>query len=294
MCGFCPEILTELTLNLYKRACLPFDLSRYPPLRPLVTDFIESKVSYEDCCHQSCVLTGISTPIEFLHTILTISNEPIPSQTPDSAQQRISARAKTRAWNTYEDNRLIAGVFRFGVEDWTSIARFVGNGRTRSQASQRWQRGLDPRISRDRWSPTEDRTLVCLVQNCGDKSWTQVAAQMGHRSDVQCRYRYMQILKNTRIPAQVGVRRAHSGFNQAMGPRLVIPRTAQQPMAPPRAAVRMSMSAPKLPAIAQVEKMEEPKEKKSSAEDDLFEPYDQVEESQDLFDSGNTLQGYYF
>jgi hypothetical protein len=50
------------------------------------------------------------------------------------------------------------------------VARYVGNNRTRSQCSQRWQRGLDPRISRSRWTPEDEARLIGLVEKYGEKS----------------------------------------------------------------------------------------------------------------------------
>jgi hypothetical protein len=71
----------------------------------------------------------------------------------------------------------------------------VGNSRTRSQCSQRWQRGLDPRISRRPWAREEGTALARAVAICGEKAWIRVSQELGNRSDVQCRYRYSQIRK---------------------------------------------------------------------------------------------------
>lgn len=100
-----------------------------------------------------------------------------------------------RNWTNSEDLRLLAGMLKYGSESWTSISKFVGNNRTRSQCSQRWNRGLNPRISKEPWTPDEDRFLISLVHRFGEKSWTRVSASIASRSDVQCRYRYYQITR---------------------------------------------------------------------------------------------------
>ena len=100
-------------------------------------------------------------------------------------------------WSTYEDNRLLAAIYRYGIDNWALISKFVGNGRTRAQCAQRWTRCLNPRICKETWEPREDALLIQLVQNFGDHSWTKVAEYMGNRSDVQCRYRYSQITKES-------------------------------------------------------------------------------------------------
>jgi hypothetical protein len=94
-----------------------------------------------------------------------------------------------------EDNRLIAAVHRFGTRDWGTVATFVGHDRTRAQCAQRWFRGLDPRISKDMWSPEEDERLMNLVAGRKQQGWTWISEQIGSRSDVQCRYRYLQLLR---------------------------------------------------------------------------------------------------
>lgn len=101
-----------------------------------------------------------------------------------------------RTWSSYEDVRLLAGIYRYGIDNWAPISKFVGNGRTRAQCAQRWARGLNPRICKDTWDPSEDMRLMQLVQQYGDKSWTRIAASLGNRSDVQCRYHYHQITKD--------------------------------------------------------------------------------------------------
>ena len=79
-------------------------------------------------------------------------------------------RARNRSWSYPEDARLRQAVLMFGLDSWSLVASYVGNGRTRAQCSQRWFRGIDP-------------TRV------------KVAREMQTRCDVQCRYRYAQIQK---------------------------------------------------------------------------------------------------
>jgi hypothetical protein len=49
---------------------------------------------------------------------------------------------------------------------------------------------IDPKIDKSNWSEEEEQKLIRLVSEHGDKSWTRIAAEMGSRSDVQCRFRY--------------------------------------------------------------------------------------------------------
>lgn len=111
----------------------------------------------------------------------------------DNRESTIPNRKKSHCWTSSEDERLLAAVHRYGIDNWSSVAHFVGNARTRSQCSQRWFRGIDPRLSKNLWTHEEDNMLISLVSYYGDRSWTKVASKLGNRSDVQCRYHYKQI-----------------------------------------------------------------------------------------------------
>jgi hypothetical protein len=139
---------------------------------------------------------GTVKPFDRITAILQTPDNPIPDFSAFS-QGGPNSRKKTRSWTEYETQRLLAGIHRYGLEDWQSVAAFVGNGRTRAQCSQRWIRGLDPRICKERWSANDDTRLDELVGRFGTKSWTKVASAMGNRSDVQCRYHYKQMQQNT-------------------------------------------------------------------------------------------------
>jgi hypothetical protein len=133
---------------------------------------------------------GSTDPIEWIKGILDVPNEPLPSFQPKPGDL---GRRKPHPWTRFEDQRLIAGIHRFGCDNWGLIANFIGNSRTRPQTSQRWHRVLDPRITRDVWTKDEEERLVALVDQYGLKAWIKVAKDLGSRSDVQCRYRYNQL-----------------------------------------------------------------------------------------------------
>ena len=89
----------------------------------------------------------------------------------------------------------MAAIFRYGLNDWTNIVNFVGNGRTRPQCLQRWTRTLNPKLNKDGWSKEEEQNLMSAVTNLGENAWTKVSKIVGTRSDVQCRYHYEQMRK---------------------------------------------------------------------------------------------------
>jgi hypothetical protein len=142
----------------------------------------------------------IGHPVEFidrLQAILSVPDDPLsrPPVRSDDLKQ------KTNPWMRIEDARLLAGIRKFGLDHWVTVAEFVGHGRTRSQCSQRWYRCLDPRLNKSAWTPEEERKLQSLVEKYGLKSWTKIAQQMETRSDVQCRYHYLRGQTKNKQPA---------------------------------------------------------------------------------------------
>ncbi|OHT11593.1 Myb-like DNA-binding domain containing protein [Tritrichomonas foetus] len=184
-------------------ACTELVLSYYPTtLNAIVSSkismgimqFLNSQMEYSQLSTLSKSLTGTTEPIDKLQQIMSTSSDPIP--TPDENDKK--NQKKSRGWSQYEDQRLLKGIFTLGIDNWAAISKFVGNGRTRSQCSQRWFRGLDPKISKDNWALADEQKLLQLVNQFGEKSWTAIAQHMGNRSDVQCRYRYQQILRRNK------------------------------------------------------------------------------------------------
>ena len=102
-------------------------------------------------------------------------------------------RKEIRRWTDEEDKKLIEAIDLFGPSNWTSVAKFVGNNRNRSQCSQRYKRDICPSIKREKWTTEEDEQLFRLIDKFGTHSWTRIAREIGCRTDVQCRFRY----KNT-------------------------------------------------------------------------------------------------
>ena len=109
-------------------------------------------------------------------------------------------RKKPKTWTAEEDQKLTEAVQTHGAENWILVAQCVGGGRTRSQCSQRWLRVINPKLKKLSWTNEEDELLIRAVQAVGTKSWTKVAALVGHRCDVQCRYRYQQLMKKRGQP----------------------------------------------------------------------------------------------
>jgi hypothetical protein len=162
--------------------------------------FVHGPLSYQEVAMALTPILGTTQAIDRVDRILRTPLAPLPSNPTLKPESHPQCRAKTRPWSAYEDQRLIAGLHRLGTSDWFAVACFVGNSRTKSQCYQRWTRGLDPNINKTKWSPEQDSHLMMLVAVYGDKAWSKVSADIGNRCDVQCRYRYKQLMKDLHFP----------------------------------------------------------------------------------------------
>jgi hypothetical protein len=162
-------------------------------IRDALTRFVQGHLPFVNC--QAVLLATMyrDSPLTRLQEILSVPEAPLPfyGDSP-STDESLLMRRRTRPWTNAEDDRLLAAIGRYGFDNWQQVARFVGNGRNRAQCSQRWARGLNPRISKRAWSQEEEQQLQALVKQYGTKSWAKIASVFGDRSDVQCRYHYRQ------------------------------------------------------------------------------------------------------
>ena len=146
-------------------------------------------------------LIGTDEPAERIIKILKIAQSPGSEKKTESdkfsSNNNTNGKKKRREWSNAEDQRLLAGMHIFGLNEWSKVAKFVGNNRTRAQCSQRWNRGLDPRIFKGPWTEEEEEKLLHYIKVYGDHAWKSVAANLDQRSDAQCRYHYSLMMKRS-------------------------------------------------------------------------------------------------
>lgn len=198
---FCP--ILAVIMNDVRDQCKSKDKETLIAVEDLLRQYIYNDMPFAQVHPEFVKLVGTDLPLLKLNTILNMDNKPLPpapelfiSNGLFSKQNQFVARKKARAWTEAEDLRLLAGIHKYGLDAWGAVTSFVGSGRSRSQCSQRWFRGLDPRISKVLWTADEDERLLALVAEHGDHSWTRIANELGNRSDAQCRYRYSHITKS--------------------------------------------------------------------------------------------------
>lgn len=172
-------------------------------IKSILDRFLEGQCTFEEAAEVYRSTIGTIHPLEKIDAVLKVDDKPIVPQSENVNQYQSmysyqnQSRKKTHPWSELEDQRLLSGIHKFGLDNWAAVCAHVGNARTRAQCSQRWFRGLDPRISKVLWTPEEDAKLIELVEKYGDRCWTKIASELRNRSDAQCRYHYRQLTKDS-------------------------------------------------------------------------------------------------
>lgn len=97
-----------------------------------------------------------------------------------------------RNWDEKEDETLRTMVASHGKQ-WALIAQHIP-GRTASQVAARWEKCIDPSITKGPFTPEEDALIVDFVQKNGPRSWPRITQLIPQRSSKQCRERWFNHL----------------------------------------------------------------------------------------------------
>ena len=189
--------------------------------------------SYQETKRKIISMVGTPQPCDKIYAIMTVDTSNVPQEGPDLESKPEKGRRRARPWTQEEDLRLLKGIYKHGLDNWGEVVKLVGNGRTRPQCSQRWYRGIDPKINKQPWTPEEDDKLFKLVEELGTKVWSKIAAEMGTRSDVQCRYHYFQTIKSSKYSDKYQKRPSVKANKQSqIHPHNISPAPTPSPPAP--------------------------------------------------------------
>jgi hypothetical protein len=114
-------------------------------------------------------------------------------------------QAKRVKWSEHEDKILTATIQRHGV-DWAVVAMALP-GRTGKQCRERWTNQLNPSLSRENWTATEDSVLRAQQQRFGN-AWAKITAALPGRSANAIKNRWCWLARHH--PAEL----AKEGFPQ--------------------------------------------------------------------------------
>ena len=205
--------LLKIIMNSFLDSGNEFDDITIKKVCNIFRNFINKNISFDESKNHLKGISGAVLALEKLNSILNVPQNPLPKDKINYSSNIFSPRRKTKPWNTFEDNRLIYAVHTFPKNDWDKIAKFVGNSRSKYQCAQRWNRNLDPNIDKKVWNIEEETKLIKLVEKYGGKSWKAIAKEMGNRCDVQCRYRYGQIINKKSYNKEISSSRSHPEFD---------------------------------------------------------------------------------
>ena len=97
-----------------------------------------------------------------------------------------------RNWDEKEDETLRTMVATHGKQ-WALIAQHIP-GRTASQVAARWEKCIDPNITKGPFTQEEDALIVEFVNKNGPRSWPRITQLIPQRSSKQCRERWFNHL----------------------------------------------------------------------------------------------------
>ena len=97
-----------------------------------------------------------------------------------------------RNWEPEEDEQL-KRLVRIHGKQWGAIAAQMEN-RSASQIAARWEKCLDPKLTKGPFTPEEDRIIIDYVTKNGAKNWPGLSQILYQRSPKQCRERWFNHL----------------------------------------------------------------------------------------------------
>jgi hypothetical protein len=98
-------------------------------------------------------------------------------------------------WTKEEDDLLRHLIGQFGKQ-WSIIASYIPN-RSASQAAARWEKCINPNLTKGSFTQEEDQVLVRFVEENGKRAWPKVTALLPGRTPKQCRERWFNNLDPT-------------------------------------------------------------------------------------------------
>ncbi|MBA0810937.1 hypothetical protein Gohar_002881, partial [Gossypium harknessii] len=77
-------------------------------------------------------------------------------------------------WSSEEDHKLIAYVTRYGIWNWTAMAKAAGLQRSGKSCRLRWMNYLRPGIKRGNFTREEEETILDLHERLGNRGPFQI------------------------------------------------------------------------------------------------------------------------
>lgn len=97
-----------------------------------------------------------------------------------------------RNWTEQEDNLLRKYIAQFGRQ-WSVIATYIP-GRNATQVAARWEKCINPKLTKGQFSAEEDQLIIDFVETHGIHAWPKVTSVLPNRTAKQCRERWFNNL----------------------------------------------------------------------------------------------------
>ena len=115
----------------------------------------------------------------------------------DITNEPVLKKKYSHTWTQKDDDLLEHAVKIHGACHWRLIAEMVP-GRTRKQCRERYCNHLDPKINKKSWSPEEDKILLQLHSQFGNR-WSLIKTYLPGRTANSIKNRYTSRIKKTTI-----------------------------------------------------------------------------------------------
>jgi hypothetical protein len=105
------------------------------------------------------------------------------------ARYRTNRCHKNVKWRKDDDDLLIEVMSHDERPSYAYLGQ-VFPGKTGQQVAERWDKVLNPRLTKGSWTREEDQIITDFVRANGSKSWQKVSALLPGRIGKQCRERW--------------------------------------------------------------------------------------------------------
>ena len=122
---------------------------------------------------------------------------------PDKEVKLTKGGAIKGLWTKEEDDKLSRLVAEYGPKKWAPISAFIP-GRVGKQCRERWFNHLDPSVKKEAWTPQEDRTIINVRKEHGNR-WTLISKLLPGRSENAVKNRWNSTMRKRLTIADGGV-----------------------------------------------------------------------------------------